>query len=171
MWLLVVNYFLYQSFRAPILNCIDNIIITDCIKNNYDYGKIRVYASLSWGLSLFIFLPVVDIFGYTGFFITGVLFAVICCILVINISVPKSEQQFSNKKKFLLHKDFLNYLGFGILFGSVVAINPSYQSLLLIEMDSNQFVLSLGMFLSTFLMLFSMPLSSKLESRLSSKKY
>lgn len=169
-WLLVLNYFLYQTVRAPILNCIDNIIISDCIRKNYDYGKIRVFASISWGASLFIFLPIVKNFGFEGFFIFGILFACMSSILVFNMDNIKSEKNSSEKFNLFSNQNFLNFFCFGILFGSVVAINPAYQSLLLIEMNSSEIIISFAMFLSTFLMIFTMPLSSELEKILSTKR-
>lgn len=167
----LVIYFLYQLFRVPILSCIDNIILTYCLDNEYPYSKIRLYASIAWGSSLFIFMPLISNFGYRSFFIIAFVLNLINIYLIAQMSNINTglEHQTRSLREIVSNPNIVYFLLYLMFFGSLIGPNPSYQSLLLVSLDASDGAISLAMFLSTFLMIFVMPQSERLEQRIGLK--
>lgn len=172
----VVLIALYSLIKAPVWSSIDNIIITYCLNNNINYGPLRVFASIAWGASLVLFLPINLLFGFKSYFILNFLISIYVAILIVRL--PKSTHLDNNEKdlgenaqfidglKFLLKDRSFHYIiAYTFFFSTLFVTNLNYQALYFENLGKSQAFIAVAMFISIAPELVLLPFVERISSK------
>ncbi len=167
---------LYSFIKAPVWSSIDNIIITYCMNNGINYGPLRVFASIAWGASLILFLPINLLFGFKSYFVLNFLISIYVAYIILRL--PKSTHLDSNKNDLGTHAKFTDGLKFLIkdktfhyiilftfIFSTLFVTNLNYQALYFESLGKSQAFISVAMFISIAPELVLLPLVEKISSK------
>lgn len=149
----------YSLIKAPVWSSIDNIIITYCMNNNLNYGPLRVFASIAWGASLILFLPLNLLFGFKSYFVLNLLISLYVAYIILKlpktIKLDSNEHdlgdnaKFSDGIKFLIKDKTYRYIVLYTLFFSTLFVtNLNYQALYFQSLGQSQLFISVAMFIS-----------------------
>lgn len=172
----IVLIALYSFIKAPVWSSIDNIIITYCLNNNINYGPLRVFASIAWGASLVLFLPINLLFGFKSYFILNFLISIYVAILIVRL--PKSTHLDNNEKdlgenaqfidglKFLLKDRSFHYIiAYTFFFSTLFVTNLNYQALYFENLGKSQAFIAVAMFISIAPELVLLPFVERISSK------
>ncbi len=167
---------LYSFIKAPVWSSIDNIIITYCMNNNINYGPLRVFASIAWGASLILFLPINLLFGFKSFFILNFIISIYVAFLILKL--PKSTHLDNNENdlgdnakfidgiKFLLKDRSFHYIiGYTFFFSTLFVTNLNYQALYFEQLGKSQAFIAIAMFISIAPELVLLPFVERISSK------
>lgn len=174
--MLFIIILIYNLFKAPVFSAGDNIIISYCMRNNLNFGRIRVPASISWGSSILLVYPIIYIFSPDAFFAYNLLVSLFLAIFIVskfenNTRISeKSILPFKTALKLLFkNKPYLYILVFTFLFASIQPINFMYQSMYLKSLGASGVIIGIAMMVSTLPELFILPYSDILRKYFSNK--
>ncbi len=172
----IVLIALYSFIKAPVWSSIDNIIITYCLNNNINYGPLRVFASIAWGASLVLFLPINLLFGFKSYFILNFLISIYVAILIVRL--PKSTHLDNNEKdlgenaqfidglKFLIKDRSFHYIiAYTFFFSTLFVTNLNYQALYFENLGKSQAFIAVAMFISIAPELVLLPFVERISSK------
>lgn len=149
----------YSFIKAPVWSSIDNIIITYCMNNNINYGPLRVFASIAWGASLLLFLPINLLFGFKSYFILNLIISIYVAYVILQLPQTieldnnahdlGANAKFSDGIKFLLKDKTYRYIVlFTLFFSTLFVTNLNYQALYFQQLGQSQLFISVAMFIS-----------------------
>lgn len=168
---------LFAFIKAPVWSSIDNIIITYCMNSGINYGPLRVFASIAWGASLILFMPLNLLFGFKSYFILNLIISIYVATIILklpkNIALNNNEHdlgenpKFSDGLKFLRYNKQYHYIVlFTLFFSTLFVTNLNYQAMYFEQLGQSQMFISVAMFLSIMPELFLLPYVEKISSNI-----
>jgi MFS transporter, PPP family, 3-phenylpropionic acid transporter len=143
----------YAIFMGPIVPIIDNAVLNILGENKSDYGRVRLWGSVGWGLAVFLLGPILERAGlswsFYGFLILMAVTFVVASHLPISISGVR--QSYSKGLGFLLRNGrFLLLLFVALIFGIGLGVLLSYQLIYIAELGGSRTLMALSLAISTF---------------------
>ncbi len=155
-------------FRMAFFSLSDSYMMPFCIEYDYNYGKLRRGASLSFGMAMIFAYPFNYLLGYHGF----LLLIVIVCLIAASVmhnsdyTPPSGDDHanyFGEMKKYARDKSVIALLLFQFFFMGAAALKFSYQAIKLQEITGDTFAASIALMLATLPEVFLM---AKVSDRL-----
>ena len=87
---ILIWFSIYSFFFAPLIPLTDNAVLDVMGEHSNDYGKIRVFGAISWGLAAWLAGVVADMYGINLTLWLYVIF--ISIAMVISLLMPESPQ-------------------------------------------------------------------------------
>jgi MFS transporter, PPP family, 3-phenylpropionic acid transporter len=143
----------YAIFMGPIVPIIDNAVLNILGENKSNYGRVRLWGSVGWGLAVFLLGPLLERAGlswsFYGFLILMAVTFVVASRLPISISGVR--QSYSKGLGFLLRNGrFLLLLFVALIFGIGLGVLLSYQLIYIAELGGSRTLMALSLTISTF---------------------
>ncbi len=141
-------------FRMAFFSLSDSYMMPFCIEYDYNYGKLRRGASLSFGMAMIFAYPFNYLLGYHGF----LLLIVLMCLMAANImhksdyhppSGDEHANYFEEMKIYARSKAVIALLLFQFFFMGAAALKFSYQAIKLQELTGNTLAASIALMLAT----------------------
>ncbi len=180
-WGVVIVVGLYSFIKAPVWSSIDNIIITYCMNQGINYGPLRVFASIAWGASLLLFLPINLLFGFKSYFILNLFISLYIAYIILRL--PKTIElnnnehdlgenaQFKDGIKFLIKdKSYRFIVLYTLFFSTLFVTNLNYQAMYFEQLGQTQLFISVAMFISIMPELILLPFVERISNRVNPLK-
>lgn len=164
-YLLFITVLLLAICYCSYFSLSDNVITAFVDRKNWNYGKIRAYASIGYGSALLIVSPFVQIWGQKIF----IIIAIICLIIAWNkidkieyLPVEKTEDDSYHKDVLELLKTptIILLLLFQASFLGMSSLKFGYQAIKLQQLTATTIVSSIALLCSTFPEVFLLPVVS-----------
>ncbi len=132
----------------------DNVITAYVYQNNLNYGSIRRFASLGYGMAMLIATPLMLIFGVQSFIIIVIIGLIIAIVKLSNVDYhpiekPHDSSYKNDVKEVLKMPLIVTLLSFQMLFMGINAIKFGYQAIKLQELFGTSTGASIALLLST----------------------
>ncbi len=132
----------------------DNIITAYVYQHNLNYGSIRRYASLGYGMAMLIASPFIYLFGLNSFLIIVIISLLIAIWKISNVDYqpidkPQDSSFKTDMKEVLNMPVILTLLTFQMLFMGINAIKFGYQAIKLQSLMGSSFGASVALLLAT----------------------
>ncbi len=161
-------------FRMAFFSLSDSYMMPFCIEYDYNYGKLRRGASLSFGMAMILAYPFNYFLGFHGFLILVILM----CLLAANVMhkstyepprAKNSSHYISEMKKYMKSKAVISLLLFQLFFMGSLALKFSYQAIKLQELTGDTGAASIALLCATVPeVLFMAKVSARSKMRLTS---
>ncbi len=141
-------------FRMAFFSLSDSYMMPFCIEYDYNYGKLRRGASLSFGMAMIFAYPFNYVLGYHGF----LLLVVIMCLVAASImhqsdyhppSGDNETHYLTEMKEYAKSKAVIALLIFQFFFMGAAALKFSYQAIKLQELTGDTLAASIALMCAT----------------------
>jgi MFS transporter, PPP family, 3-phenylpropionic acid transporter len=143
---------LYAFFLAPIVPLMDNSVLAGLGERKADYGKLRLWGGVGWGLAAALLGPVLQRAGlqwtFYGFliFMAATLAAVWQMPVVIN---PVEQKYGAGLRRLLANPSFLLLLAVAFVYGISLTIMLNYLFLHLEKLGASRTLMALSLTVAT----------------------
>lgn len=141
-------------FRMAFFSLSDSFMMPFCIEHNYNYGKLRRGASLSFGMAMIFAYPFNYFLGYHGFLILIIIMSLIAASVMhqTNYSPPSSKSSvdyLSQMKQYGKSPAVIALLLFQLLFLGALSLKFSYQAIKLQGLTGGTGAASIALMVAT----------------------
>lgn len=136
---------LFAFFGAPISPVIDSSILATLGDRRSDYGRVRAWGSIGWGVSAFLMGPLLQRAGLEWAFYVylGLMLVVLAFSWVLPVVGTERDGSFrSGLRRLLSNPGFLSLLGVAFVFGMTQAMVLGYLFLHLQGMGAGETLMS-----------------------------
>lgn len=126
---LMVAIFLFAAILAPIVPMADNAVLTILGDQKRDYGKLRVWGSIGWGISAVIVGRLIEAVGMGSSFAMYITLMFLCGIVASRLPArPRVDDEpfWTNVRRFISQKRWLMFLVSVFTFGTTMSILMNY---------------------------------------------
>ena len=148
--LVLINAF----FAAPIGSLIDSSVVAMLGENRADYGRVRLWGSVGWGLSALLVGPVLERAGLSWAFTVNL--ALLAVVFLIGLRVPLAQTQpaagstFRGSLRILLADSrYLTLLFVALVFGMSLSMVLSYLFLHMRTMGAGESLMAVTLTAAT----------------------
>jgi PPP family 3-phenylpropionic acid transporter len=143
---------LYAFFGSPIGSVMDNSVVTQLGDRKADYGRVRLWGSVGWGVSAFVMGPVLERAGL-GWAFTGYLAAMAILFLysfVVPIVGAERSASFTAGARVLARNGrFLGLMIMALVYGISIAMLLNYLFLHMSAMGASETLMAWTLVLAT----------------------
>jgi MFS transporter, PPP family, 3-phenylpropionic acid transporter len=143
---------LYAFFVAPIVPLMDNSVLASLGERKEEYGKLRLWGGVGWGLAAALLGPVLQRAGLQWTFYGFLLFLAGTLVIVWQMPVVKGpiDQTYgAGLRRLLANPPFLLLLGVAFVFGVSMTIMLNYLFLHLEELGASRTLMALSLTVAT----------------------
>lgn len=142
-------------FRMAFFSLSDSYFMPFCIEYDYNYGKLRRGASLSFGMAMIFAYPFNYFLGYHGFIVLIILMSLLAARVMndTDYEPPRQKTELSYKrelKKYAKSKDVIALLLFQLLFQGALGLKFSYQAIKLQQLTGGTGAAAIALMFATF---------------------
>lgn len=142
----LVSVLAYAFFIGPIVPLVDNAVMSILGKDRNDYGRVRLWGSIGWGLAALLLGPVLERAGldwaFYGFLGLMAVNFVVSARLPMNIA-PTTRQAYKDGIGVLARNGrFLLLLLTALVFGITIGVLISYQFLYMEDLGASRSLMS-----------------------------
>ena len=148
--LVLINAF----FAAPIGSLIDSSVVAQLGENRGDYGRIRLWGSVGWGLSALLVGPVLERAGLGWAFTVNL--SLLAVVFLLGLRVPLAHTQappdstyFGSLRILLADGRYLTLLLVALVFGMSLAMLLSYLFLHMRTMGAGESLMAVTLTVAT----------------------
>lgn len=150
---LLATVIAYAFFIGPIVPLVDNAVMALLGKDKSDYGRVRLWGSVGWGLAATALGPVLERGGlqwaFYGFLFFMAINFVVSAGLPMKI-VAGTRQAYASGLNILARNGrFLLVLLVSLVFGVTLGVQLSYQFLFLEELGASRTLMALSLTMTT----------------------
>jgi PPP family 3-phenylpropionic acid transporter len=142
----------YAVFVGPIVPLVDNAVIDLLRGGETEYGKVRVWGAVGWGMAAALLGPLLERLGLQWAFYGFLVFMAICFAVAAGLPMGLSpvRQSYSRGLGVLLRNfRFLLLLVVALLFGVGMGVLLSYQFLYLEQLGASRTIMALSLTMAT----------------------
>jgi MFS transporter, PPP family, 3-phenylpropionic acid transporter len=143
----------YAVFIGPIVPIIDNAVLKILGEQKADYGRVRLWGSVGWGLAAVALGPILERAGLAwAFYGCLILMAIAFAVSSrLPVAIDSVRQSYSFGLNLLLRNGrFLLLLFVALVFGIGLGVLLSYQFIYIAELGGSRTLMSLSLAISTF---------------------
>ena len=145
---------LYAVFVGPIVPLVDNAVLNLLGERKADYGKVRVWGAVGWGVAATLLGPVLERAGLAWSFYGFLGFMALCfaaaALLPMGVPVDSVRHAYRAGLAILLRRGrFLLLLFVALVYGIGMGILLSYQFLYLEQLGASRTLMAMTLTLST----------------------
>lgn len=145
---------LYAIFVGPIVPLVDNAVLNLLAERKAEYGRVRVWGAVGWGVAATLLGPVLERAGLAWSFYGFLGFMALCFVaatlLPMNVSADAVRHTYRAGLGVLLRNGrFLLLLFVALVYGIGMGILLSYQFLYLEQLGASRTLMALTLTLST----------------------
>jgi len=151
-WWVLICFGLFAFNFAPLFALTDDAILTLLEKNETDFGKIRVWGSISFGLSALLVGALADMLYLSVSYIMYAIFMGVCIIISLSMEQPEIKTQkltWDSVKNFIQDPFWLLFLCGVLLSGYGQSIIMNYFPALLLSLGATNTSIGLAINVST----------------------
>ncbi|MDC3418041.1 MFS transporter [Aquibacillus salsiterrae] len=164
--LLNIGYFFFQSAIPPIAD----VTVISLLDDTDDYGKIRLWGSLGYAVSVLVIGRLLDLFGLTTLFFLHSAFLLVAFLLVLKIPIKaNSKKRFKAVEAVGLFKNrtFIALLLFSFFLQLTVHANNSFYAIYLQNLGSTVTIVGIALLIKSILEIPFFAMSKKLMDKYS----
>lgn len=143
----------YAFFIGPIVPLVDNAVMAILGKDKSDYGRVRLWGSVGWGVAATALGPVLERAGLAWAFYGFLFFMAINFVVSAGLPmkiVAGTRQAYTSGLGILAHNGrFLLLLLVSLVFGITLGVQLSYQFLFLEELGASRTLMALSLTVTT----------------------
>jgi MFS transporter, PPP family, 3-phenylpropionic acid transporter len=143
---------LYAFFLSPIVPLIDNTVLAGLGERKADYGKLRLWGGVGWGVAAALLGPVLQRAGLQWTFYGFLLFMAATLVVVWQMPAIKApaEQKYGAGLRLLLASPaFLLLLAVAFIYGISLTVMLNYLFLHLEQMGASRTMMALSLTVAT----------------------
>lgn len=143
---------LFAFFGAPIAPIIDNSVVTLLGDQREEYGRVRLWGSVGWGIAALIIGPILQRAGLIWAFYADLILLAVLFVSALRVPLVCSERLASYRaglRVLLGNGRFLLLLFVALLFGAGIATLLSYLFLYMAELGASETLMALTLTVAT----------------------
>lgn len=143
---ILIFYCLYSFCFSPLVSLTDNAVL-NIVGNKNDYGKIRVWGSLSWGISAWLTGMLTDQLGMNAIlwvFMILMTFAIFFAWKLPEVPIVKHEPYLQNIRVIVKDRKWIVFILISILSGYGLMATVSYLPLYLQDLGASTNLIGLA---------------------------
>jgi len=168
---LLPTVLLMAAFSAPIGTLVDSSVANQTRKTGGDYGRVRLWGSVGWGMGALLAGPVIDRYGLIWAFVIHL--TLLAGVFVVSLRVPLDHSVaepgtsfFSRLRVLLAERAYLTLLVVALVFGMSLSMALSYLFLHMQNLGASETLMSVTLITATLSEVPFMFLSGRLIRRL-----
>lgn len=138
---LMVSISLYAMIAAPIVPMADHAVLTQLGEKRQEYGKLRLWGSLGFGIFSYTMGHLIEAFGMNIGFIAYMVVVIVAGWVANQLpkaAIQNTEPFWKSMHKFMGHKRFWRFLLSMLLFGIALQMLGNYFPLYLKELGAGE---------------------------------